>query len=68
MLLPNLVSRSAAIVIHTVRVINDRSMGMAYGEKKERTNSDTGSDIVAPCLCAAALPKILAEVVSLRRK
>ena len=67
--IPNLgVSPLAAAVTHKVRVINDLSFEVQSREKKGGLNGDTDLDIVPQCLCAESLPKLLDELVTLRKK
>ena len=62
------VSPLAAVVTHKVRIINDLSFDEQSREKKGGLNRDTDPDTVPQCLCALALPKFLAELVTLRKK
>ena len=67
--IPNLsVSPLAAVVTHKVGIINDLSFDEQIREKKGGLNRDTEPDTVPQCLCALALPKFLAELVTLRKK
>ena len=57
----------AAVLTHTVRIINDVSFEVRnLAETGGGTNGDRDSNIVPPCLSATALPNVLEELVSLR--
>ena len=62
------VSPLGAAVTHKVRIINDSSFEVQNKATKYGLNADTDPDSVPQCLCAEALPKLLAELVSLRIK
>ena len=55
-----------AVVTHKVRIINDYSFEANTDLQKGGLNTDTDSDSVPLCVCEVALPKVLAELVSLR--
>lgn len=66
---PNLrVSPLGADVTYKARIITDFSFEAQRTNKKGCLNADTDSDSVSQCLCAEALPKLLTEVVSLRKR
>lgn len=62
------VSPLAAVVTHKVFKMYDFSFETQNGKKKGGFHADTDSDSAPQCLCAEALPKFLAEVVSRRKK
>lgn len=55
-------------VTHKARIVHDLSFDPNTKGKKGGLNADTEVETVPPCLCAEALPKFLAELVSLRKK
>ena len=66
--IPNLrVSPLGVVVTHKVRIINEFSFEAQTRKNKGGLNADTDTDSVPQCLCAEALPKLLAELVSLRK-
>ena len=62
------VSPLGVVETHKARIINDLSFDPNKKGEKGGLNADTDVDTVPPCLCAEALPKFLAELVSLRKK
>ena len=62
------VSPFAAVVKHKVRIINDLSFDAQGRKKKGGFNKDTDPDTVPKCLGDLAPPKLLDELVSLRKK
>ena len=67
--IPNLrVSPFATVVTHKVRIINDWSFDAQSREQKGGLNKYADPDTVPQCLCALALPKLLNELVSRRKK
>ena len=51
-----------------VRITNNFSFDVQSREKKGGINGDTDPDTVPECLCAEALPKVLDEHATLRKK
>ena len=65
--IPNLsISPLAAVVPHTVRIINGIPFDVQSKKKKGGLNGETDPDTVPQYLCAEALSKVLDELVTLR--